>query len=97
MFLILSQKETRRRDLERKEKEREARERLKVFCNSRLFRQNVILTQSQKEKRQRELEREKEKEARELREKPEVRCNPISSGRHSNPDAEGKEAEWAWA
>ena len=95
--LILSQKEKRRRDLEHEKKEGEARERLEVLCNSRLFRQNVILTQSRKEKRQKELEREKEKDAREPREKLEVRCNLTSSGRHSNPNAEGEEAELAWA
>ena len=41
-----------------------------------LFRQDIILTPSQKEKRQNELEREKEGKARADREELEVRCDP---------------------
>ena len=52
----------------------------------------------EKQKKQKELEREKEeKEARKRREKLEVCCDLASSGRHSNPNAEGKEAKGARA
>ena len=49
MFLILSQKEKRRKELEREKKEKEAREhkeKLEVRRDPRLFRPNVVLTLS---------------------------------------------------
>ena len=93
MFLILSQKERRRKELERKKKEDEAREHeanLEVHRDPHLFQQCAALTPSQKEKKQRELERQNEKEAREL----EVRATLLlPMGCCLNPTAEGKEAK----
>lgn len=63
---------------------KEHRERLKVRHDFYLLRQRTVLTPPQRERRQRELESERGKEAREHREKLEVRCDPTSSGRHSN-------------
>ena len=96
MFLILSQKERRRKKLERAKKEKEAREheeKLEVHCDPHLFQQCAVLTPSQKEKKQRGLERHMEKEAREHKEKLEVRATLLlPMGCHSNPTAEEKEA-----
>ena len=75
MFLTLSQKQKRRKELEREKEEKEVREhkeKFEVRHDLRLLRPNVVLTPSQKEKRQREFELEKE--ARERREKLEVRA-----------------------
>ena len=98
MFLILSQKETKRNEFERKKKEDEAREHeanLEVHRDPHLFQQCAVLTLSQKEKKQRGLEREKEeKKAREHKEKLEVRVTLLlPMGCQPNPTAEGKEAK----
>ena len=98
IFLILSQKEKRRKEIGREKKEEEAREhkeKLEVRHDPNLFRTNrAVLTLSQKEQRQRELERGKEKIAREHKEKLEVRVTLLLLTRcHFNPTTEGKEAE----
>ena len=96
MFLILSQKETKRNEFERKKKEDEAREHeanLEVHRDPHLFQRCAVLTLSQKEKKQRELERQKEKEDRE-HEKLEVRATLLlPMGCQPNQTAEGKEAK----
>ena len=94
VVLTPSQRERRRKELEREIQEKEAKERKEEFEVRRdpyLFRHCTVLTTPQK--RQRVLQCEKEEnEAKERKEELEVGCNPhlIQRGHHSNPTAEAK-------
>lgn len=97
--MTLLQREKERKELARRKKENEAKERKERLevCRNNSFQRDITLTPLQNERKQRELEREKEeKEDREQRERLEVCCAlslPIRY--HCDSIAEGTEAKGA--